>query len=181
MPKTTKPKAKAAPKTKVAPKAKASAKQEGQQNIPSIPITIHGQYIKDLSFEIPDPFMHLDQSNENPTINLNVEVKAGQAPDNRFAVDLHVTAEATQKKKQAFLLELTYTGIFSIGDVPEEALPPVLLVECPRLLFPFARSIVANVTREGGFPPLSLTPIDFFEIYRRQLEARQAEQAKAGK
>jgi preprotein translocase subunit SecB len=149
--------------------------------IPTLPVTVNGQYIKDLSFETPGPLAFAD-SNESPSINLNIEVRAHPQKDNKsqFEVELHVTAEATRENARVFLFELNYAGMFTLGDLPEESYPPVLLIECPRLLFPFVRSIVADVTRDGGFPPLSLAPVDFSEIYRRQLMMMQEQAEKAG-
>lgn len=149
---------------------------ENQQQIPTLPVTVNGQYIKDLSFETPGPLAGSD-TKEAPSINLNVEVRAHpQETKKRFEVELHVTAEATRGNTRVFILELTYAGMFTFGDIPEQNIPPVLLIECPRLLFPFVRSIIAEVTRDGGFPPLALAPVDFAEIYRRQLTQMQAKQ-----
>lgn len=151
--------------------------QEGNQ-IPTLPVTVNGQYIKDLSFETPGPLAFAN-AKEAPSINLNIEVKAHPQEGNQgqFEVELHVQAEATRDDKRVFLLELSYAGMFTLSGLPEESIPPVLLIECPRLLFPFVRSIVADVTRDGGFPPLALAPVDFAEIYRRQLMQMQEQQS----
>ncbi len=154
--------------------SQSQSKSQGQ--MPVLPVTIHGQYIKDLSFETPGPFQIAGSSKESPSINLNIEVKAKPMADNRFEVELQITAEATRDSQRAFMLELTYAGAFTLQNIPEQNIPPVLLIECPRLLFPFARAIVAEVTRDGGFPPLSLAPIDFAEIYRRQVQKAQEQQ-----
>lgn len=148
-----------------------------EQNIPTIPISVNAQYIKDMSFETPGP-MAFPGAKEGPSINLNIEVRAHpqEKTKDMFEVELHVTAEATREKTRVFLLELSYAGMFTLGDIPEESVPPVLLIECPRLLFPFVRNIVADITRDGGFPPLSLAPVDFSEIYRRQVMQMQAQQ-----
>lgn len=145
------------------------------EQIPTMPVTVNGQYIKDLSFETPGPLA--GDPKEAPSINLNIEVRAHpQNNKTQFEVELHVTAEATRKSGRVFMLELTYAGMFTMGNVDEQHIPPILLIECPRLLFPFARSIVADVTRDGGFPPLALAPVDFAEIYRRQLAQMQQQQ-----
>jgi preprotein translocase subunit SecB len=154
------------------------ATQHDENQIPTLPVTVNGQYIKDLSFETPGPLAFAN-SKEAPSINLNIEVRAHpqEGQKSQFEVELHVTAEATRESQRVFLFELTYAGMFTLGNLPEESVPPVLLIECPRLLFPFVRSIVADVTRDGGFPPLALAPVDFSEIYRRQLMHMQEQQA----
>lgn len=141
------------------------------QPLSFVPLHIHGQYIKDLSFEAPGPFHR--PANESPSINLNIEVRVQHFKDNNFEVELHITAEATQKETRLFLLELCYAGVFGVGAMPEENVRPLLLIECPRLLFPYARAIVSEITRDGGFVPLTLSPVDFAEIYRRQLDQNQ--------
>lgn len=157
-----------------------STPENGDNQIPTLPVTVNGQYIKDLSFETPGP-LSLGDSKDAPSISLNVEVRAHPQENQKsqFEVELHVTAEATRDSSRVFLFELVYAGMFTLGDLPEQSVPPVLLIECPRLLFPFVRSIVADVTRDGGFPPLALAPIDFSEIYRRQLMQMQEQQAAA--
>jgi preprotein translocase subunit SecB len=146
---------------------KVSENQSNNQ-IPLAPLLINGQFVKDLSFENPDPLKNLANLQEQPEININVDIKANKVSDNVYEVILHVTSEATIKKQRLFMLELEYAGIFTLNDIPEESIHPILMIECPRLLFPSARSIVANITREGGFPSLSLNPIDFAELYRQQ-------------
>jgi preprotein translocase subunit SecB len=145
----------------------ANGASPDNQQIPTMPITVHAQYIKDLSFETPGPFAQ--SGAEQPSINLNVEVRAEPKENGKFEVELEISAEARRNDSRVFVLQLTYAGLFSIGDVPEQHIPPILLIECPRLLFPFARNIVADATRDGGFPPLALSPVDFAEIYRRQV------------
>lgn len=140
---------------------------------PGMPIEIVTQYVKDISFEMQGAKTLLNL-NEQPEIGLNVEVKANpMEEENSFEVELVITADATSNKEKIFILELTYAGLFVLNGVEKEMVPPVLLIECPRLLFPFARAIVANITREGGFPPLAISPLDFAEIYRRQVEQMQ--------
>ncbi len=163
------------PSSKTSKKGNSSASQS-QKQIPTLPITVNGQYIKDLSFETPGPFGSSKASKESPSINLNIEVKAKPLQENQFEVELQVTAEATRGKERAFMMELVYAGVFTLQNIPEQNVAPILLIECPRMLFPFARSIVAEITRDGGFPPLALAPIDFAEIYRRQLAKAQEQQ-----
>lgn len=152
--------------------------EDGDNQIPTLPVTVNAQYIKDLSFETPGPIVMMN-AKEAPAINLNIEVRAHaqEGQEHMFEVELHVTADAARDKTRVFMLELTYAGLFTLGNLPEQSIPPVLLIECPRLLFPFARAIVADVTRDGGFPPLALAPVDFADIYRRQLAQMEQQQA----
>ncbi len=104
---------------------------------------------------------------------MNFDVSARGVGENTFEVVLNISAEAKLKGETAFLTELSYGGVFTLQDIPAEHVRPVLLIECPRLLFPFARNIVAEATRDGGFPPLLINPIDFAELYRRQFAQQQ--------
>ncbi len=153
----------------------------GEQEAP--PIAINGQYIKDLSFEAPGaPAVFAEMQKAPPEIGVNVDVNVLPLQENNFEVVLHIKAECKTGEKSAFILEVAYGGLFTVS-VPQEHLQPVLLIECPRLLFPFVRHIMAVVTREGGFPPLLLGPVDFVAMYQANLQeeaARQAEAAEAG-
>lgn len=155
---------------------KAEAGHEAQP-----PLTVNAQYIKDLSFENPSALSHITSTEENPAISIHIEAQAHNLADRSFEVVLRVKTEATRKEKKVFLLDLEYAGVFTIGaEVPEEYLRPILMIECPRILFPFARNIVASTTQEGGYPSLLLTPVDFAELYQRQVEQeQQAQQEKA--
>jgi preprotein translocase subunit SecB len=141
------------------------------QPAPASPLTLHGQYIKDLSFENPRaPQSLIEQKQPQLTLNVNVATKQFEAKT--FEVTLSIEASAvTPEKEPLFMLELVYAGTVSLGDVPQDAFGPLLLIETPRLLFPFARAIVANCTREAGFPPLNIAPVDFVALYRQQLDA----------
>jgi preprotein translocase subunit SecB len=141
------------------------------QQAPS-PLTLHGQYIKDLSFENPRaPQSLIEQKQPQLTLNVNVATKQFEAKT--FEVALTIEANATTPEKEPlFVLELVYAGTVTLGDVPQDAFGPLLLIETPRLLFPFARAIVANATREAGFPPLNIAPVDFVALYRQQLDAQ---------
>lgn len=138
----------------------------GQQ---PIAITINAQYVKDLSFENPNAPASLLPSQEQPQLDVNVDIQTRSGPDDSYEVTLHIKADAKIGGKQAFLIELAYAGVATLKNLPKEALQPVLLIEVPRLLFPFARNILADVTRDGGFAPLLLNPIDFADLYRRHL------------
>ena len=136
---------------------------------------IRSQYVKDLSFENPSAPERQAEAERAPEISINVQVEARRLNETAFEVVLQITGNARHEGKPVFLVELTYAGVFTLIGIPDEALQPALLVECPRLLFPFARRIVADVTRDGGFPPLLLAPIDFLALYRNgQAQAAQA-------
>lgn len=149
-----------------------SAAQEGPQ------MRLLTQYIKDLSFENPNAPASL-QGNEAPEIALEIGVGAQSAQEHIYEVTLSVSAKATRDDNTVFLLELVYCGLFTITGVPEESLGPVLHIECTRLIFPFARRIISDLTQDGGFPALPLEMIDFAAVYQAGLE-QQAKQANGG-
>ncbi len=129
-------------------------------------VTVNAQFIKDLSFEAPGtPAVFLTSQNAAPDIQINVDVQAGTVQEKAYEVVLNIHAECKMAEKTAFIVELSYGGLFSL-NLPDEHLKPVLLIECPRLIFPFARNIIADITRDGGFPPLMLNPLDFAAMYR---------------
>lgn len=136
----------------------------------NLPVTILAQYIKDLSFENPHIVKSLAEQRSTPKMNINIQVQANQAGEKVFEISLHVQAEAKYEKETAFIIDLTYAGLFGVEETDKEVLKPFLLIECPRLLFPFARNIVAEVSREGGMPPLMLNPVDFAQLYDQQGE-----------
>lgn len=137
-------------------------------------IRILGQYIKDLSFENPNAPGGF--SNEAPQINVSVDVRVPGQKDSDYEIELRLTADAKVNGTQVFLVELVYGAVFRLENIPEQSLQPVLLIECPRILFPFARRVIADMTRDGGFPPLMIDPIDFAALYRQRLEQAQSEQ-----
>src|SRR3954469_4276064 len=132
------------------------------------------QYCKDFSFENPNAPRSLQPQSEGPQINLQVNVNAKQLDENDFEVDLTLEGDAKIGGKDVlFAFELTYSGVFRIQNIPQEQLHPVVMIECPRLLFPFARQIVADAVRNGGFPPLYIDPIDFVGLYRQKAAETQ--------
>lgn len=134
------------------------------------PLVVNAQYIKDLSFEAPAaPEIFQRMQTTRPDITINIDVQAVPLKDTAYEVVLNMRAECKVEQKVAFIMELVYAGNFNIR-VPREHLQAVLLVECPRLLFPFARSILAEISREGGFPPVLLGPVDFVAMYQKQME-----------
>jgi preprotein translocase subunit SecB len=147
--------------------------QEEQQALP--PLLVNLQYIKDLSFEVPNaPAIFVDMQTVQPEIGVKVNIHANPIAGNSFEVSLQLNIDAKLGDKTAFLLELVYGGVFTL-NVPPDHIQPMLLIECPRLLFPFARNIVSDTTRDGGFPPMLLQPIDFVSLFRARLEQVEAE------
>jgi preprotein translocase subunit SecB len=134
-------------------------------------VQIVGQFIKDLSFENPNISKLLDGPGENPNLKLEVNVNAERAKTDLYQSTIDFKAHATNKDGTIYIMECVYGGLFRLQNVPEQTLEPFLLVNCPTILFPFLRRLVADITREGGFPPLMLDPIDFGHLYvRRQQE-----------
>ncbi|MDR2157902.1 MAG: protein-export chaperone SecB [Holosporaceae bacterium] len=133
---------------------------------------IIAQYIKDLSFENINSISQMESSGEQPQIDvqLKVNIEKMKKP-NEFSISL-LTEINAKLDKPLFILELDYAGEFIIDGFPKEMMDPILYVECPRLLFPFARSIIANVVGEGGFPPLYLAPVNFMDLYQQQMESQ---------
>jgi len=137
-------------------------------------LNILAQYIKDLSFENPGAPRSLQSRAQAPAININVNVNANPLSDTDFDVVLTLNTEARDGDKVVFNCELVYGGVFRISGFPQEHMLPLLFIECPRLLFPFARQIVADATRNGGFPPLMIDPIDFTQMFTQRMAEEQA-------
>jgi len=134
---------------------------------------VKGQYIKDLSFENPHAPQSLMAAAGRPAIDVNVDLKAQKMQDDTYEMTLHIAARATAEGNTLFIVDLAYAGIFQISNVLPEHVEPLIMIECPFVLFPFARRVIADVTRDGGFPPLMLDPIDFQALYmqnRQRLE-----------
>ncbi len=127
------------------------------------------QYIKDISFENPNAPASLASGLPQPAIDILVDVLPKQLAREQYEVTLQMTAKAMRGENVVFIVELMYAGIFNISGVPENSLQPLLMIEGPRFLFPFARRVISDVTRDGGFPPLALDYMDFTQIYRQQL------------
>ncbi len=140
---------------------------------------ILGQYLKDLSFENPNAPKSLSPQQTQPDINIAVNVNARNLAPSDFEVELHLDAKATVQGKVIFAAELLYAGTFRLENFPPNMLHPAVLIECPRMLFPFARQILADATRNGGFPPLMLDPIDFAGMYQKRMSQQQPQQAAA--
>lgn len=134
---------------------------------------IIGQYLKDLSFENPNAPQSL-MAKKQPQLNINVNVNAKALSQTDYEVEIHLDAKANTDDAVAFGAELIYAGVFRLENIPQDAMQPVILVECPRMLFPFARQILADATRNGGFPPLMLDPIDFAGMFQQRLAQQKA-------
>ncbi len=142
-------------------------------------LNVLAQYIKDLSFENPNAPASLAPQQQPPQINIQINVGANNIAENEYEVTLSVEGKAEGSGKLMFSFELVYAGVFRIVNVPKENLHPLIMIECPRLLFPFAREIIANSVRDGGFPPLMLDPVDFVGLYRQNLARQAADQQAA--
>lgn len=144
-----------------------------QQTAPQL--NVLGQYVKDFSFENPNAPRSMGQQNQ-PQINIGINVGVGQLAPTDFEVTLKLEGKAEASGTVMFAFELTFAGVFRVQNLPQEHLQPLLMIECPRLLFPFAREIIATAVRNGGFAPLLLDPIDFVSLYQQRLAAAQAQQ-----
>jgi preprotein translocase subunit SecB len=131
----------------------------------SVPVTITAQYIKDFSFENPNAPQIFAPSQSAPEISMNVNIYTRALATPAYEVLLALKIEAKLQGKTAFISELVYGGIFTLPQMPEEQLRLFLLVEAPRLLFPFARGVLSSAIREGGFPQVMISPIDFYSLY----------------
>ena len=157
-----------------------NAKNEEEATPKPLKIKVPAQYIRDMSFE-----NILAQKGINgdvkPEISVQVNLDAKKRPvENQFEVIIKaaISSKTKEKGEPMFLLELEYGGIFHIENLPEDQLHPYLMIECPRMIFPFLRRIVSDITRDGGFPPVNLEPIDFVALYRSEIQRRSAEGSK---
>ena len=144
---------------------------------PPVQVKIAGQYIKDLSFENPNIGKLLKEPGDSPSLQLAINVNAQGVGPNLYESSIDFNAQATNQHGMIYELEIVYAGLFQIQNIPEQALEPFLLVNCPSLLFPFLRRIVADISREGGFPPLLLDPFDFATLYMRRQQELAAKTA----
>ena len=137
-------------------------------------LTVVSQYIKDFSFENPNAPQSLTSRQEHPQIGIQINVGANPISDTDIEVSIKLEGKAETGGALLFRFDLEFAGVFRIRNVPQESLNPVVLIECPRLLFPFAREIIATAVRNGGFPPLLLDPVDFVSLYRQKIAQAQA-------
>ena len=145
----------------------------GPDNAQAPQVNVVGQYIKDLSFECPDATRFFRGPGKNPNLQINFNVQVRNLQQDAYEVALSLEGEAKSDEGVLYNIELIYAGAFVLRNLPQEAIQPVLFIECPALLFPFVRRLVADLSREGGFPPLLLDPIDFAGLYRRRSEMGQ--------
>ena len=145
---------------------------QDQEAATSLPMHVLAQYVKDLSFENPNAPQSLLPGQPQPQVNIGVDVQAQPMGEDVYEVVLKLHCEAKQGEGVAFLVEVAYGGLFQLPGLPQEHHRAVLLIEGPRMLFPFARAVVAGCTQDGGFPPLMINPIDFVDLYRRQTAAQ---------
>jgi preprotein translocase subunit SecB len=143
-------------------------------------LNVLAQYVKDFSFENPNAPRSLQPSNQQPQINIQINVNAspmqGAQGQSDFEIELKIEGKAEIGNALLFAFDLVYGGVFRIQNVPQDSIHPVLMIECPRLLFPFAREIIASVVRNGGFPPLYIDPVDFVGLYRQKMTEQAAAQ-----
>ncbi|MEH6404385.1 MAG: protein-export chaperone SecB, partial [Sneathiella sp.] len=139
-------------------------------------LSIITQYIKDLSFENPNAPASLNPELPQPTIELGVNVQARALTPENYEIELRIQATAKHEEETAFILELVYGGMFLVRNFPSDAMEMMCMIECPRLIFPFARRVISDATRDGGFSPLQLDPIDFAGLF----QAHKAQQSEPG-
>jgi preprotein translocase subunit SecB len=149
-----------------------------QADAPSF--SLIGQYIRDMSFENPGAPGSIMLGGPNPNFQVGINVGVKKQADDLYAVEITLNAKADREKNVLFNVELIYGGVFRMKNIPEKDLAPLLLVECPRLIFPFARQVLATITQQGGFPPLMMEPVDFQAIYLQNLKSLQEAQAAQG-
>ena len=151
--------------------AAARAKANAQLNVV-------GQYIKDLSFESPNAPQVLQTPGENPQLQVSVNVAVNAKPDDAYEVTLNLEVHARSDASVIYNVELAYCGLFRLRNIPENLLQPVLFIDCPTILFPFMRRVLSDITRDGGFPPLMLDPLDFGRLYAEKMQRAQAAQSE---
>jgi preprotein translocase subunit SecB len=159
---------------------KSGKQEDAQAGGAPVQIKILGQYIKDLSFENPNVSKLLKEPGDAPNLQLTINVNATAAGTDLYESAIDFNARASNQHGTLYELELVYAGLFQVQNIPQQALEPFLLINCPSILFPFLRRIVADISREGGFPALSLDPFDFATLYMRrqqELAAKAAEGA----
>ena len=145
----------------------------GEEAAPQLRVI--GQYIKDLSFESPNAPQSLRDPGENPNIQVEINVAANQLDQNVFECAIDFKVKASSSAMTIYNLEMVYAGAFVLQNFPQQLVQPVLFVNCPAVLFPFLRRLVGDLTREGGFPPLWLDPVDWGSLYNQRLAQEQAQ------
>ncbi len=175
---TKKTPAKKAAKSKKAPSKKPATEAAGPDGAGAVAqpmLRVLAQYTKDASFENPNAPESLRADLPAPSIGINIEIGRQMIDENTVEVVLMLGAKAERDGQPVFLCELEYAGLFGFSGIAEEHLQPMILIECPRLLFPFARQIMAEMTQNGGFPPIMLEPPDFAAMFRDEMMRRAAQ------
>ncbi len=158
---------------KATPKAENGASNEAAEGAaPSM--NVLAQYVKDFSFENPNAPNSLRPREKPPEISININVNPNPMSETDFEVELKLEAKAVDGDEILFNVELVYAGIFRMQNIPAQTLQAAVLIECPRLLFPFARQIMADATRNGSFPPLMIDPVDFGQLFQQKMAEQQA-------
>ena len=139
-------------------------------------LSVLAQYVKDLSFENPGAPQSLRGRQSAPTINISINVHGGQIVNSEAEVELKLDVRAVDGETVLFAIELVYAGLFRLTNIPPDAVQQLMMIQCPQLLFPFARQIIADASRNGGFPPLMIDPVDFISLYRQRVAEMQARQ-----
>ncbi|MGY6705539.1 protein-export chaperone SecB [Roseinatronobacter sp.] len=150
---------------------------------PKVNMRVLAQFVRDLSFENVAAQKKLQGSNVQPDIQVQVSLDANKRDtENQYevATKFKITSKNKEDDQALFIVELDYVGVFMIENVPAEQLHPFLLIECPRMIFPFARRIISDVTRDGGFPPLNLDTVDFLALYKQEIQRQAALRAQQG-
>jgi preprotein translocase subunit SecB len=142
-------------------------------------LNVLAQYIKDFSFENPNAPRSLQPQQQPPAINIQINVNAKPLSDTDFEVELKLEGKADAQGNTLFGFDLLFAGVFRLQNVAQENVHPLIMIECPRLLFPFAREIIATAVRNGGFPPLLIDPVDFVSLFRQKMGEMQANQPQA--
>jgi preprotein translocase subunit SecB len=158
------------------PAASTPPNGQTQQNAPSLQCL--AQYTKDFSFENPNAPRSLQPQQQAPNISIQVNVNAKPLAQNDVEVELLIEGKAGEAPNLVFAFELVYGGVFRLSNIPQENVHPVIMIECPRLLFPFGRQIIADAVRQGGFPPLYIDPIDFAGLYQQRAAEMANEQGQ---
>lgn len=157
-----------------------AAAANSEESQPVAPIQFIGQFVKDLSFEAPHaPEIFQDLRQTAPDIPISIDCAMRELKENQYEVMLNVHLEATVGDKAAFILEVSYGCVVSLGEVPEEHVRPILMIEVPRQMYPFVRQIVAETTTAGGFPPLMLQLVDFMDLYRRKYATEEEQRRES--
>ncbi len=144
-----------------------------ENSAPSIQVI--GQYLKDLSFESPGAPGSLKEPGENPNLQIDINVNVVKLGEQSYESSIQLKGHATNDKGTIYMLEADYAGAFEVKNIPEDALEPILLINCPTIIYPYLRRIISDMTQEGGFPPLLLDPIDFGNLYKQRQAAEKSQ------